>query len=114
MENEIKTWLADIISAIEEIRLFLSDVKSYEAFKSDIKTQRAIERNLEIIGEAIGRILKIKPGFPIENARRIIDTRNRIIHGYDSVSQEIIWAIATQYLAGLEKEAKTLLESSTS
>lgn len=109
MENEIKTWLVDILSAIDEIRLFLSDIENFIAFKNDLKTQRAIERNLEIIGEAVGRILKEKPEFPIENARRIIDTRNRIIHGYDSVSQEIIWAISTQYLANLEKEIKALL-----
>jgi len=104
MDKEIKTWLADIEQAISEIYQFLPDQKNFEAFQKDLKTKRAIERNIEIIGEAMSRILKLKPDFPITTARKIIDTRNRIIHGYDDVSDQIIWTIVVLYLRDLLKE----------
>lgn len=109
MENEIKTWLADIAQAIEEIQSFLPKKKDFFEFQNDLKTQRAIERNIEIIGEAVSRILKLSPDFPINHARKIIDTRNRIIHGYDNVSKDIIWGIVIRDLPRLEKEVKQLL-----
>ncbi len=110
MEVEIKTWLADIKQAITEINLFLPDKKDFYAFQRDLKTKRAIERNIEIIGEAVNRIIKVNPEFPITNARKIIDTRNRIIHGYDSVSEDIIWAIVVRELGNLETEVDELLK----
>ena len=73
--------------------------------------EKAVERNIEIIGEAMSRILKSDPTFPIKDARKIVDTRNRIIHGYDSVSAEILWLIVIKYLPELEKEVKTWLET---
>ncbi|MGC9367858.1 MAG: DUF86 domain-containing protein [bacterium] len=79
--------MADIQSAIQEINQFLPDKKDFKKFQKDIKTKRAIERNIEIIGEAVNRIMQVDPDISITNARKIIDTRNRIIHGYDSVSE---------------------------
>ncbi len=59
MDNEIKTWLFDIKKSINEIVLFFEDEQRiFEDFQKDLRTKRAIERNLEIIGEAISRILK--------------------------------------------------------
>jgi uncharacterized protein with HEPN domain len=110
MEDEIKAWLADINQAIDEIQSFLPEKKDFFEFQKDLKTQRAIERNIEIIGEAISRVLKLSPDFPINNARKIVDTRNRIIHGYDSVSNEIIWGIVIRDLPNLEIEIKRLLK----
>lgn len=109
MEVEIKTWLADIFQAIQEINSFLPNQKDFYSFKNDLKTKRAIERDLEIIGEAIGRILTKNPEFQIENARKIVDTRNRIIHGYDSVSDEIIWAIIIRDLPKLQIQVSEFL-----
>jgi uncharacterized protein with HEPN domain len=111
MEIEIKTWLTDIKQAIQEINQFLPDRKDFIRFEKDIKTKRAIERNIEIIGEAVGRILKVHPDFQIENARKIVDTRNRISHGYDSISGEIIWSIVLRDIPKLEIEINQLLES---
>ena len=105
-----KTWLADIKKAIEEVKSFLPEKKNFRDFQSDIKTQRAIERNIEIIGEAVNRILKANPDYNIENARSIVDTRNRIIHGYDTVSKEIIWSIIIRDLPKLEKEIDRLID----
>jgi uncharacterized protein with HEPN domain len=82
--------LSDILKATTEINSFIAKIRDFDEFKDDIKTQRATERNIEIIGEAVKRILNSSQYFPLENARKIVDTRNRIIHGYDSVSTEII------------------------
>lgn len=109
MENDIKTWLNDILQAINEINDFLPPDKDFFEFKRDIKTKRAIERNIEIIGEAVNRIIKSNPDFLITNARKIIDTRNRVIHGYDSVSEEIIWSIVLRDMPELKAEIVKLL-----
>jgi uncharacterized protein with HEPN domain len=110
MGDEIKTWLSDIKQAIKEINDFLPDKKDFFQFKKDLKTKRAIERNVEIIGEAANRIIKQQPDIPITDIKKIIDTRNRIIHGYDSVSDDIIWSIVVKHLPGLEKEIDELLK----
>lgn len=109
MDNEIKTWLKDIEQAIGEINSFLPDIKNFKDFQRDLKTKRAIERNIEIIGEAMSRILKVEPNIKISNTRKIVDTRNRIAHGYDSVSEDILWGIIIRNLPDLEKEVKELL-----
>jgi uncharacterized protein with HEPN domain len=110
MKSEIRTWLSDILQAIQEIYQFLPGDRDYKEFRKDLKTKRAIERNIEIIGEAVNRILKANPDFPIKNARKIIDTRNRIIHGYDNVSDAIIWSIAIRDLPSLEEEINSLIK----
>ena len=86
MEDKVKTWLFDIRRAIEEINSLLPEKKNFLEFKKDLKTKRAVERNIEIIGEAVNRIAGVAPDIEISNSRKIIATRNRIIHGYDSVS----------------------------
>jgi uncharacterized protein with HEPN domain len=66
---------------------------------------------VEIIGEAANRILKQQPGIQITDIKKIIDTRNRIIYGYDSVSDEIIWSIVVKYLPMLDKDVEALLNN---
>lgn len=109
MANEISTWLKDIEQAILEINSFLPETKSFKDFQRDLKTKRAVERNIEIIGEAVSRIIKLEPSIKISHTRKIIDTRNRIIHGYDSVSEDILWGIIIRNLPDLEREIKELL-----
>jgi uncharacterized protein with HEPN domain len=109
MDNEVKTWLKDIEQAILEINSFIPEVKLFKDFENDLKTRRAVERNIEIIGEAMSRILKVEPDIKISHTRKIIDTRNRIIHGYDSVSEDILWGIIIRNLPDLEREVKELL-----
>ena len=72
--------------------------------------KRATERNLEIIGEAMNRILKEDPGLRIENSNKIIGFRNQIIHGYNSVSDESIWGIITVHLPKLKMEIDSLVK----
>jgi len=107
---DVKACLKDIELSIIEIYDFLPAKRNFFEFQKDLKTRKAVERNIEIIGEAMDRILKIDPEFPISGSRNIVDTRNRIIHGYDSVSDDIIWLIVNKYLPILEQEVKELLK----
>jgi uncharacterized protein with HEPN domain len=110
MEHEIIACLKDIEQAILEIYEFLPKEKNFFEFQKDLKTRKAIERNIEIIGEAMDRILKIDPNIQISDSRKIVDTRNRIIHGYDVVSNDVIWLIVNKSLPILEVEVKKLLK----
>ncbi|MBY0245316.1 MAG: DUF86 domain-containing protein [Sphingobacteriaceae bacterium] len=110
MDNSLKTWLYDILSSINEIEsYFIETPKMFEIYQNDLRTKRAIERNIEIIGEAMSRILKENGEISISNARKIVDVRNRIIHGYDSVSDDVIWGIVIKNLPILQKEVEVLL-----
>jgi uncharacterized protein with HEPN domain len=110
MDNNIKTWLYDILSSINEIESYYIDTpKIFEIYQNDLRTKRAIERNIEIIDEAMSRILKLDSEIIISNSRKIVDVRNRIIHGYDSVSDDLIWGIVIRNLPVLQKEAEQLL-----
>lgn len=109
MDNEVQAWLEDIRQAIEEIETFLPEKLNFLEFQKDLKGRKAIERNIEIVGEAVNRILKVQPDIRIANARKIVDTRNRISHGYDSVSEDIIWTIVIKDLKNLKKEIIELL-----
>jgi len=57
----------------------------------------------------MNRILLKDDSIPLSNARKIADTRNRIIHGYDSVSDDIIWNIVTHQLPTLKQEVEILI-----
>ena len=110
MDNDIKAWLYDILNAIMEIESFFNDSsKEFEKYQNDLRTKRAVERNIEIIGEALSRILKRDETISISNSRKIVDTRNRIIHGYDSVSDDVIWGIVIRHLPILQTEIEGLL-----
>ncbi len=110
MDIEIKTWLFDILNSINEIESFFIDrQKLFVNYQNDIRTKRAIERNIEIIGEAMDRILNKAPNVNISNSRKIVDTRNRIIHGYDSVSDDMIWSIVINHIPTLKVEVQKLL-----
>jgi len=100
-----------VLQSIDEINSYY-DIKSgsFKEYVSDLKTKRAIERNIEIIGEAINRIIKKDKNLKIENAQKIIGTRNRIIHGYDKISNDLIWSIFISHLPKLKKEIKKLLK----
>ena len=110
MDNDIKAWLYDIFNAITEIEGFFNDsTKEFATYQNDLRTKRAVERNIEIIGEALSRILKRDQTILISNSRKIVDTRNRIIHCYDSVSDDVIWGIIIRHLPILQSEIQELL-----
>lgn len=64
--------------------------RQYTAFYNDLLFRRGVERNIEIMGEAMNQALKINPDLPITSARKIVDTRNFVIHAYDSLNPELL------------------------
>jgi len=111
MNERILKSLYDIKYAIEEIdSFFVSREQRFADYSKNIILKRAIERDLEIIGEAVNRILKEDSEFSIENARRIVGLRNQIIHGYDSVSDENIWGIVINHIPRLKTEIEKLIK----
>ncbi len=115
MEDRTAKWLHDIKHAIEEIEGFMPDIgKGIYLLQENIMFKRALERNIEIIGEAVNRILATEPGIAITHARRIVDTRNFIIHAYEKVSDEVLWAIAMRHIPLLKVEIETLIEHRSS
>lgn len=105
----IKKYLFDIKTAIESVEEYIKNIGGLESYQESKLTRRAVEREIEIIGEATNRILKLDESIQIENARKIVDTRNWIIHGYDNVDDIIIWAVITKHLPGLKEEVEKLL-----
>ena len=110
MDDNIKTWLYDILSSINEIEsYFIETPKIFEIYQNDLRTKRAVERTIEIVGEAMSRIRKENSEIEISNSRKIVDVRNRIIHGYDSVSDDVIWGIVIRNLPVLQNVVEILL-----
>ncbi len=88
----------------------MGDKQDFSEYLNNKILRRAIEREIEIIGEAINRALKQDPDLQIENARRIVDTRNWVIHGYDKVDDAIIWGIVLDHLPKLQQEIQRYLQ----
>ena len=111
MDSDIKTWLYDILQSIGEIDSYFEDrPRLFDQYVADIRTKRAVERDIEIIGEAVNRILKKNNDFELENAQKIIGTRNRIAHGYDKISDDLIWSIVINHLPKLKEEIVALMK----
>ncbi len=111
MKPDVKKYLYDIQTSIESIEEFVGDIRVFSDYLENKLLRRAVEREIEIIGEAMNKLLEIEPGIPIENARRIVDTRNWVIHGYDKVDDVIIWGIVINHLPKLKKEISGLLDT---
>lgn len=109
MTREIKKYLFDIKVAIESIEEFIKDIEDLEAYQGNKLVRRAVEREIEIIGEATNRLLKLDDSVQIKNARKIVDTRNWVIHGYDNVDNVIIWSVVNQHLPNLKSDVLKLL-----
>ncbi len=109
MQNEIQKHLFDIKTSIDSIFDFLGDTRDFNLYQKNKLLRRGIERELEIIGEAANRILKIDPDIPIDNARKIVDLRNWVIHNYDEIDDVIIWGIISKHLPKLLTQVEYLL-----
>jgi uncharacterized protein with HEPN domain len=107
MTDQGKKFLSDILQAIELIESFIIDIKDFDSYLTDKKTQSAVERQLGIIGEALNKFEKLFPESKISNARKIVGFRNRLIHTYDSVDPSMVWAILKNHLGPLKVEVKS-------
>jgi uncharacterized protein with HEPN domain len=104
-------YLLDISNSIDSIYEFLGEDRNFIRYESNKLLRRAVERELEIVGEAINRILKIEPEINISDSRRIVNLRNWIIHSYDNVDNVIVWGIIDKDLPLLKKQVSDLLET---
>ncbi|WP_144606489.1 HepT-like ribonuclease domain-containing protein [Algoriphagus algorifonticola] len=111
MDRKIKTYLFDFLTCIEEVEQFFEGkVVTLESLLEDIKTIRAVERELEIIGEATKKLIKISPSIAISDTRKIISARNYIAHEYGAITYETIVKVINENFPVLKKEGKKLLE----
>ncbi len=110
MTEQGKKYLSDILRSIELIEQFTATVNNYNDYSSDLKTQSAVERQLGIIGEAVNKFDKLFPEITLENARKIVGFRNRLIHSYDAVDSSMIWAIIKRHLDPLKAEVAELIK----
>lgn len=106
--DELKL-LRDIQTSISSIDDHLESKRVFENYLSDKTKRRAVERELEIIGEAVNRLLKINPNISITYAKIIVQVRNKIIHSYDNIDNEIIWKIVMKDIPILQNEVDALL-----
>lgn len=110
MTDEVKRYLFDISTAINSIFDYLGEKRDFFEFQRNKLLRRGIEREFEIIGEAVNRTLKKAPEISITNAKRIVQTRNFIIHNYDKVDETIIWGIISNDLPKLKTEIDEILK----
>jgi len=110
MLRDFRLYLDDILEAIHQIRTYLAD-QDEEAFKKDRKTQDAIIRNLEIIGEAAGKLPEqIQKDEPEIDWRKITGLRNILIHEYFGINLPIVWDVVQNKLGPLESSCQRLME----
>jgi uncharacterized protein with HEPN domain len=108
MNDRVLKYLLDIQTSAKNISDFLGEKRDFKEFSNNLMLKQAVERNLEIIGEAVNNALKIMPDLPITNARKIVDLRNKLIHAYDSIDDAMVWAIVVRHLPVLYEEVRNL------
>jgi uncharacterized protein with HEPN domain len=111
MQPKLLKYILDIESIISEIEIIKSKLdNNYLNFKHDFISRRAVERDLEIIGEAVKKIVEINSEIKISSSNKIIELRNIISHAYDSVEPELIWGIIQKDIPILKNEIISLKE----
>ena len=109
MKLEVKKYLFDIKESIDSIENYLGEKRDFSIYVSNKMLRRAIEREFEIIGEAMNRIEKIDSSINISGKKQIISMRNRVIHGYDKIDNEIVWGTIVRHLPKLKEEVELLI-----
>jgi uncharacterized protein with HEPN domain len=109
MTEKAQKYLYDILNAIELIELFSQGIDHFNAYRADLKTKSAIERQVAIIGEAVTHFKKQETEVVLSNMPQIIAVRNRLIHAYDKVDDIVIWAIVDEHLSHLKLEVQNAL-----
>lgn len=105
MSHDPKVCFIDALDACQQILDFTKAI-SFEEYRSNNLIKSAVERKFEIIGEALNRIRRIDPLQleSVSDVEQIIGFRNVIIHGYDSISDKIVWDTVDEAVPLLLKE----------
>ena len=113
MMIETRKRLLDVTEACAAIAQFTAG-RDFAAYECDRMLRSAVERQLEIIGEAPCMAAKADASLPrlLPELPKIVALRNRLIHGYDSVDDEIVWDIVQSKLPSLETQVRELLRES--
>jgi len=96
MSRQIEFYIVDILIASDKIKRYTKPFVSAEAFLHSELEWDAVIRELEIIGEATNKLLKM--GVLDSEYRMIVDFRNQIIHGYFGINENIVWEVVTELL----------------
>lgn len=110
MTEKTKKYWADIFIAIELIEEFSQNITDFFEYQKDLKTKSAVERQLGIIGEAVNQLKRVDNKVELNNARQIVDFRNRLIHSYDNLDDAIVWAIIKKHIPILKIEVTKILK----
>ena len=109
MPRDYRLYLDDILDAVQQIRIYVEGYDG-EAFAADRKTQDAVIKNLEVIGEAARNLPEdIGAAAPEIDWRKITGLRNILIHEYFGISIPIIWDIIQNKLDPLEQVSRKIL-----
>lgn len=109
-QPEVRGYLFDIVQACELLTRFTQG-KTFADYQADPMLRSAVERQFEIIGEALASVLHANPSLTtkITDSARIVAFRNRLIHGYATVSDEVVWGVLEGDLSTLHREVTVLL-----
>ena len=112
MQLESKKLPEDVRLACERILEFTKD-KALSDYTCNDLLRSGVERQFEIVGEALNRFAKIAPDVAnqISHHKRVISFRNILIHGYDIVEDPVVWDVITNDLPELYEQIKTMLSS---
>jgi uncharacterized protein with HEPN domain len=110
MEHDPRAWLWDVRQAADDIAAFVSG-RTLEDYLADKMLRRAVERQFEIVGEALNRLSRDSPALAarIADLRRAVAMRNALIHAYPDIDNEAVWRTAHDNLPPLRAQVAALL-----
>ena len=110
---DVRKFLYDIVEACDLLGQFTSG-KTFDDYSADALLRSGVERQFGIVGEALARAVRVDPGLAerITGTKRIIAFRNRLVHGYASVVDEVVWGVLETNVPALRRDVQRLLEGS--
>ena len=112
MVKNAKAFLIDIHASIDIIEKHIDNINSRNEYQNNFLVSDAVERRLAIIGEALSKALKLDSSIKVSHHKKIIALRHILVHDYDLVDDNAIWAIVKVYLPVLKTEIEKLLTES--
>jgi uncharacterized protein with HEPN domain len=108
--RDARVSLYDVLAAADAIAGFVAD-RTLDEYRADLLLRSAVERQFEVLGEAMTRALRAEPGIAgaIDEALGVVDFRNVIAHGYDVLADDTVWDVAVRRLPALRETVAGLL-----
>src|SRR5690242_15219524 len=110
MQPDARKYLWDALQAANRIKAFTQG-KVFDSYQADELLRSAVERQFEIIGEALSQLRRVDPAAAAEipELQRIVAFRNILIHGYASVDDKLVWGVVESKLAALVRALDELI-----